>query len=109
MKLSGAWRPIYVVTAMTSLYLNIFVLVTQAFLKVPALHALAPERAAKRAAIRGHPGHRAGVFCHCDHRRVEAISAGVIGPIRAVSNEMAVNPSIRRKWQAFARRASFAL
>ena len=43
MKLSGAWRPIYVVTAMTSLYLNIFVLVIQAFLKVPALHALAPS------------------------------------------------------------------
>src|SRR6266403_2669429 len=43
MKLSGAWRPIYVVTAMTSLYLNIFVLVVQAFLKVPALHALAPS------------------------------------------------------------------
>jgi hypothetical protein len=43
MKLSGAWRPIYVVAAMTSLYLNIFVLVVQAFLKVPALHALAPS------------------------------------------------------------------
>src|ERR1700688_5124872 len=41
-KLSGAWRSIYVVTAMTSLYLNIFVLVIQAFLKVPALTALAP-------------------------------------------------------------------
>jgi hypothetical protein len=43
MKLSGAWRSIYVVTAMTSLYLNIFVLIIQAFLKVPALHALAPS------------------------------------------------------------------
>jgi hypothetical protein len=43
MKLSGAWRWIYVVTAMTALYLNIFVLVIQAFLKVPALHALAPS------------------------------------------------------------------
>src|SRR4030088_634177 len=43
MKLSGAWRSIYVVTAMTSLYLNIFVLIIQAFLKVPALHALAPR------------------------------------------------------------------
>ncbi len=43
MKLSGAWRPVYVVTAMTSLYLNVFVLVIQAFLKVPALHALAPS------------------------------------------------------------------
>ena len=42
-KLSGAWRSIYVVTAMTSLYLNIIVLVIQAFLKVPALHALAPS------------------------------------------------------------------
>jgi hypothetical protein len=43
MKLSGPWRGVYVVTAMTSLYLNIFVLVVQAFLKVPALHALAPS------------------------------------------------------------------
>ena len=42
-KLSGAWRSIYVLTAMTSLYLNIIVLVIQAFLKVPALHALAPS------------------------------------------------------------------
>jgi hypothetical protein len=42
MKLSGAWRWIYVVTAMISLYLNVFVLVIQSFLKVPALHALAP-------------------------------------------------------------------
>jgi hypothetical protein len=42
MKLSGAWRWIYVVTAMVSLYLNVFVLVTQSFLKVPALTALAP-------------------------------------------------------------------
>ena len=41
-KLSGAWRWIYVVTAMISLYLNVFVLVIQGFLKVPALHALAP-------------------------------------------------------------------
>ena len=43
MKLSGAWRSVYVVTAMTSLYLNIFVLIIQAFLKVPTLHALAPS------------------------------------------------------------------
>jgi hypothetical protein len=43
MKLSGAWRSVYVVTAMTSLYLNVFVLIIQAFLKVPALHALAPS------------------------------------------------------------------
>lgn len=42
MKLSGAWRWIYVVTALLSLYLNVFVLVTQSFLKIPALAALAP-------------------------------------------------------------------
>jgi len=42
MKLSGAWRPVYVVTALASLYLNVFVLIIQSFLKVPALHALAP-------------------------------------------------------------------
>jgi hypothetical protein len=43
MKLSGPWRWIYVVTAMLALYLNVFVLVIQSFLKVPALHALAPS------------------------------------------------------------------
>ena len=42
MKLSGAWRWIYVVTALLSLYFNVFVLVIQSFLKVPALTALAP-------------------------------------------------------------------
>jgi hypothetical protein len=43
MKLAGPWRWIYVLTALVSLYLNVFVLVIQAFLKVPALHALAPS------------------------------------------------------------------
>ena len=43
MKLAGPWRWIYVVTALASLYLNVFVLVIQSFLKVPALHALAPS------------------------------------------------------------------
>jgi hypothetical protein len=42
MKLSGAWRWIYVLTALLSLYFNVFVLVIQSFLKVPALTALAP-------------------------------------------------------------------
>ena len=42
MKLSGAWRWIYVVTALISLYLNVFVLVIQSFLKIPALTAVAP-------------------------------------------------------------------
>ncbi len=42
--LVGAWRWIYVVTAMFALYLNVFVLVVQAFEKVPALKALAPTQ-----------------------------------------------------------------
>jgi hypothetical protein len=42
LRLSGAWRWIYVVTALVSLYLNVFVLVIQGFLKIPALSALAP-------------------------------------------------------------------
>ena len=42
MKLKGAWRPIYIVTAMISLYFNVFALVIQSFLKVPALAARAP-------------------------------------------------------------------
>ncbi|MEJ1967472.1 MAG: hypothetical protein WDN03_02360 [Rhizomicrobium sp.] len=43
--LAGAWRWIYVVTAVMSLYLNCFVLVVQSFQKVPALHVLAPTGA----------------------------------------------------------------
>src|ERR1700726_3513998 len=42
MKLSGSWRWIYVVTALLSLYFNIFVLIIQSFLKIPALTVLAP-------------------------------------------------------------------
>jgi hypothetical protein len=41
--LRSAWRGVYVVGAVASLYLNAFVLVVQGFLKVPALHALAPN------------------------------------------------------------------
>ncbi|HSY55894.1 MAG TPA: hypothetical protein VK834_05575 [Bradyrhizobium sp.] len=43
MKLSGAWRAIYLITAIASLYLNVFVLVIQSFMKVGPLHALAPS------------------------------------------------------------------
>jgi hypothetical protein len=42
--LAGAWRWIYVVGAMIALYLNVFVGVVQSFLKIPALHALAPTQ-----------------------------------------------------------------
>jgi hypothetical protein len=42
--LLGGWRRSYVLTAVTALYLNVFVLVVQSFLKVPALHAMAPTQ-----------------------------------------------------------------
>jgi hypothetical protein len=41
-KLEGAWRWIYVAAAVAALYLNVFVLVVQAFRKLPPLHVLAP-------------------------------------------------------------------
>jgi hypothetical protein len=42
--LVGAWRWIFVLTAVASLYLNVFVLVVQSFVKVSALNALAPTQ-----------------------------------------------------------------
>ena len=62
--LAGIWRLIYVGCAVAALYLNVFVLVAQGFLKVPFLHDLAPtgseppfsDRAGNRAA---------GVHCAC--------------------------------------------
>ena len=42
--LSGAWRWIYVTTALAALYFNVFVLIVQSFQKVPALQNLAPTQ-----------------------------------------------------------------
>jgi hypothetical protein len=42
--LAGAWRRTYVVSAVISLYLNVFVLIAQLFMNVPALKALAPTQ-----------------------------------------------------------------
>jgi hypothetical protein len=42
--LLGAWRKIYVICAAIALYLNVFVAVVQAFLKIPALNSLAPTQ-----------------------------------------------------------------
>jgi len=49
--LVGAWRWIYVITAIASLYLNVFVLVAQCFMKVSALNALAPTQSEPPFAI----------------------------------------------------------
>jgi hypothetical protein len=50
-RLAGAWRWIYVVTAIAALYLNVFVLVVQSFVKVAALNALAPTQSEPPFAI----------------------------------------------------------
>jgi len=44
LRMAGAWRAVYVICASLALYLNVFVAVVQAFLKVPALKALAPTQ-----------------------------------------------------------------
>lgn len=43
-RLAGAWRPIYVITAIAALYLNVFVAVVQAFQKLGPLQELAPTQ-----------------------------------------------------------------
>jgi len=40
--LGGVWRGVYIVTIVLAIYFNAFVAVTQAFLKIDFLHALAP-------------------------------------------------------------------
>jgi len=39
-----SWRWIYIVCAVLALYLNVFVAVVQSFMKIPAVHALAPTQ-----------------------------------------------------------------
>jgi hypothetical protein len=43
-QLAGSWRRIYVISAITALYLNVFVLVVQLFRRVPAMLASAPTQ-----------------------------------------------------------------
>jgi len=50
-RLVGSWRWIYVITAIVSLYLNVFVLIAQSFMKVSALNAFAPTQSEPPFAI----------------------------------------------------------
>lgn len=49
--LAGKWRVIYVLAAVFSQYLDVFVLIVQGFLKFPALNALAPTQSEPSFAI----------------------------------------------------------
>ncbi|PYJ93895.1 MAG: hypothetical protein DME23_25660, partial [Verrucomicrobia bacterium] len=42
--LAGAWCKTYVFSAVLALYLNVFVLIAQSFLKIPALKEIAPTQ-----------------------------------------------------------------
>ena len=49
--LAGAWRWIYVGGLVTALYLDVFVGIVQAFMKIPALNAIAPTQSEPPFAI----------------------------------------------------------
>ncbi len=80
MKLNGAWRGIYVVTAMIALYFNVFVLVIQSFLKLPALTALAPGN---RRPDRCLPSSRASYSCSSSSR--SSAPSGDSGPCESLA------------------------
>jgi hypothetical protein len=43
-RLEGGWRRTYVISSVVALYFNVFVLVAQLYMKVPALKAIAPTQ-----------------------------------------------------------------
>jgi len=49
--LRGLWRPTYVISAVTVLYFNVFVLIVQSFQKLPALHGISPNIAQGTALV----------------------------------------------------------
>lgn len=42
--LEGAWKKIFVITAVTALYFNVFVLIAQMFTKIPSIIVLSPTQ-----------------------------------------------------------------
>ena len=74
-KLLGAWRWIYVLTALISLYLNVFVLVIQSFLKVPRC---THWRRAYRRPSRPSPSRKAS--CWCSSSSSSSVRSGGTGP-----------------------------
>ena len=81
--LAGRWRSIYVVTAVIALYLNTFVAVTQAFLKIPPLTALAPTQSEPPFAV----AHLIvlAAFVWLGYRAVRAFRPGTPAPIPSIA------------------------
>jgi len=49
--LRGAWRPVYVIAAVSVVYFNVFVLLVQSFQKLAALHGVSPNIAQGAALV----------------------------------------------------------
>ena len=69
--MEGYWRPTYVITAMIALYLNVFVLVAQSFMKIPALKALAPTQS--RVSLCPDAARRPFAYDHSDGPRCDSL------------------------------------
>ena len=102
--LAGAWRWIYVVSAIVALWFNVFVLIVQSFQKIRVPQGAGAD--AVRAAVPDRPGRGAGAVRCARHPRGAEIPAdgGVEGPgisaiIRAVANLSPADSYTRRQRQ----------
>ncbi|BBK36710.1 membrane protein [Allostella sp. ATCC 35155] len=79
-RLVGPWHRVYAAGAVVNLYLLVFVLVAQAFQKVPALHALAPT--GSEPAFAAVQSLVLVVFAVLGWRAVRAVREPAIRPLR---------------------------
>jgi hypothetical protein len=79
-RLAGAARWLYVSTALFALYLNVFVLVVQVFVKIPFFKALAPTQAEPPFAIA--QGIVLLAFFYLGYRAVRSFHPGRAGALR---------------------------
>ena len=77
-RLQGPWRRIFVITAVASLYLNVFVLIVQLFLKTPQLAELAPTQSEAPFALT--QALMLGIFLWLGRAAVRGFSARPSGP-----------------------------
>lgn len=80
--LIGRWRTIFVATAVTALYLNVFVLIVQLFAKTPALQELAPTQSEAPFAVT--QGLVLALFLWIGRAALRAFSSGPMPQARVV-------------------------
>ena len=81
-RMAGGWRGIYVITAVISLYFNVFVLVVQLFQKVPSLNAFAPTGSEPPFAVA--QGALLLFFLATGYLGLAAVPPGRFNPVRPV-------------------------